>query len=102
MNSPFRTWSLRSRLTLGIVLLTAIGFFSASIATQSLLKSYLISEVDKQLSVITTGTFEKMMMIATNMDVRVQLQNLLVDHLLVFRHQLRSLSLMHKAMLSAV
>ena len=59
MNSPFRTWSLRSRLTLGIVLLTAIGFFSASIATQSLLKSYLISEVDKQLSVITTGTFER-------------------------------------------
>jgi len=59
MRSPFATWSLRSRLTLGIVLLTAIGFFSASIATQSLLKHYLTSEVDKQLAVITSGTFDR-------------------------------------------
>lgn len=59
MRSPFATWSLRSRLTLGIVLLTAMGFFSASIATQSLLKHYLTSEVDKQLAVITSGTFDR-------------------------------------------
>ena len=59
MRSPFATWSLRSRLTLGIVLLTAFGFFSASLATQSLLKHYLTSEVDKQLAVITSGTFDR-------------------------------------------
>ncbi len=59
MRSPFATWSLRSRLTLGVVLLTAIGFFSASLATQSLLKSYLTTEVDKQLADITSGTFER-------------------------------------------
>ncbi|CAN2229829.1 BaeS Signal transduction histidine kinase [Candidatus Nanopelagicaceae bacterium] len=59
MNSPFRTWSLRSRLTLGIVILSAIGFFAASLVTQSLLKSYLTKEVDSQLAVITSGTFAR-------------------------------------------
>ena len=59
MNSPFRTWSLRSRLTLGMVLLTAIGFFAASLATQSFLKNYLTKEVDNQLSIITNGTFAR-------------------------------------------
>jgi two-component system OmpR family sensor kinase len=59
MQSPFRNWSLRSRLTLGIVLLTALGYFAASFATQSLLKSYLTQEVDSQLSTITTGTFAR-------------------------------------------
>ena len=59
MNSPIRTWSLRSRLILGVVILTAIGFFSASLVTQSLLKSYLTKEVDNQLKVITNGTFER-------------------------------------------
>ena len=59
MRSPIATWSLRSRLTLGIVILSAIGFIAASIATQSLLKSYLTKEVDNQLKVITNGTFER-------------------------------------------
>ena len=59
MNSPFRTWSLRSRLTLGIVMLSAIGFLAASFATQSLLKSYLTKEVDNQLAEISSGTFAR-------------------------------------------
>ena len=59
MRSPFANWSLRSRLTLGILILTASGFFSASFATQSLLRHYLTSEVDKQLAVITSGTFQR-------------------------------------------
>jgi two-component system OmpR family sensor kinase len=59
MQSPFRNWSLRSRLTLGIVLLTALGYFAASLLTQSLLKGYLTSEVDKQLATITSGTFDR-------------------------------------------
>ena len=53
MNSPFRTWSLRSRLSLGIVLLTAMGFIVASFATQSLLKGYLLTQVDDQLVAIS-------------------------------------------------
>jgi two-component system OmpR family sensor kinase len=59
MRSPFATWSLRNRLTLGIVILAALGFIAASAATQSLLKGYLTSEVDKQLAVITSGTFDR-------------------------------------------
>ena len=59
MRSPIATWSLRSRLTLGIVILSAIGFIAASIATQSLLKSYLTKEVDNQLAEITSGTFAR-------------------------------------------
>ena len=59
MRSPIATWSLRSRLTLGIVILSAIGFIAASIATQSLLKSYLTKEVDNQLAEITSGTFTR-------------------------------------------
>jgi len=59
MRSPFATWSLRNRLTLGIVILAALGFFAASLATQSLLKGYLTSEVDKQLATITSGTFDR-------------------------------------------
>lgn len=56
MNLSLRTWSLRSRLTLGIVILTAIAFAAASFATQSLLKGYLISEVDKELIAIADAS----------------------------------------------
>jgi two-component system OmpR family sensor kinase len=42
-----------------MVLLTAIGFFAASLATQSFLKNYLTKEVDNQLSIITNGTFAR-------------------------------------------
>ena len=49
MSSPFRTWSLRSRLTLGIVLLTAFGFLLSSFVVKNALEGYLIGQVDKQL-----------------------------------------------------
>ncbi len=49
MTSPFRTWSLRSRLTLGIVLLTAIGFLLSSLVVKNALEGYLVGQVDKQL-----------------------------------------------------
>ena len=49
MTSPFRTWSLRSRLTLGILLLTAIGFLLSSFVAKSALEGYLIGQVDSQL-----------------------------------------------------
>ena len=49
MTSPFRTWSLRSRLTLGIVLLTAFGFLLSSFVVKNALEGYLTGQVDNQL-----------------------------------------------------
>jgi two-component system OmpR family sensor kinase len=49
MTSPFRTWSLRSRLTLGIVLLTAFGFLLSSFVVKNALEGYLTGQVDSQL-----------------------------------------------------
>lgn len=59
MNSPLRTWSLRSRLTLGVVALSAIGFLSLSVVAHSALKSYLTSQIDHQLEAITGGTLPR-------------------------------------------
>lgn len=59
MNSPFRTWSLRNRLSLGIVLLTALGFIATSFATQSLLKGYLVSRIDEQLVAISDSVLPR-------------------------------------------
>ncbi len=44
-----RTWSLRSRLTLGILLLTAFGFVLSSVVAKQALEGYLIGQVDNQL-----------------------------------------------------
>lgn len=59
MKSPFRTWSLRSRLTLGVVLLTAVGFTLASLATRHALENYLVGEVDKQLLTLSETTLPR-------------------------------------------
>ena len=56
MNSPLRNWSLRNRLTVGVLLLSAIGFLGAGITSQFLLKSYLIGQVDAQLNGVIGGT----------------------------------------------
>lgn len=42
-------WSLRSRLTLGILLLTAFGFILSSVVAKQALEGYLIGQVDNQL-----------------------------------------------------
>mgnify|MGYP000576554053 CR=1 FL=1 len=47
--SPLRTWSLRSRLILGIVILSAAGFILSSFVAQQALKNYLIQEIDREL-----------------------------------------------------
>ena len=56
MNSPIRNWSLRNRLTVGVLLLSAIGFIGAGLSSQFLLRSYLMSQVDEQLSSVIGGT----------------------------------------------
>jgi two-component system OmpR family sensor kinase len=55
MNS-LRTWSLRSRLTLGILLLTAFGFILSSLVAKQALESYLVGQVDSQLTTLTKSS----------------------------------------------
>jgi two-component system OmpR family sensor kinase len=50
------TWSLRGRLTLGILLLTAFGFVLSSIVAKQALESYLIGQVDSQLTSLTKSS----------------------------------------------
>jgi len=49
-------WSLRSRLTIGILVLSAIGFSAASFGATQALKSYLVGQIDNQLGSIVGGT----------------------------------------------
>jgi two-component system OmpR family sensor kinase len=49
-------WSLRSRLTIGIVLLSAIGFMAIFFGTSAALKGYLVNQIDDQLMSVAGGT----------------------------------------------
>lgn len=59
MKSPLRTWSLRSRLTLGVVLLTAAGFILSSLVAKHALEDYLIGQVDRQLLTLSETTLPR-------------------------------------------
>ena len=61
-------WSLRSRLTVGILLLSALGFAAIFIGTTSALKSYLVGQIDDQLNSVVGGT-------ALRLDRGAQIQN---------------------------
>ena len=56
MKSPFSNWSLLNRLTLGVVLLSAMGFAASDIAAQTLLRSYLTQQVDSELLSVAGGS----------------------------------------------
>ena len=56
MKSPLRNWSLRNRLTIGVLILSAFGFVGAGVTSQFLLRNYLISQVDDQLNSVIGGT----------------------------------------------
>ena len=56
MQSPFHRWSLRNRLTLGIVLLSAISFSAIFGLATVTMRGYLISQVDDQLNIVAGGT----------------------------------------------
>lgn len=49
-------WSLRSRLTIGIVMLSAIGYAAIFYGTSNALKGYLIGQIDTELSSVVGGT----------------------------------------------
>ena len=59
MNLSFRTWSLRSRISLGVVLLTAVGYLLSSFVAHTALKSYLTTQIDYELEAITGGTLPR-------------------------------------------
>jgi two-component system OmpR family sensor kinase len=59
MKSPLRTWSLRSRLILGVVLLSAAGFILSSVVAQQALRSYLIQQVDNELLTLSGSSLPR-------------------------------------------
>ena len=59
MRSPLRTWSLRSRLVLGVVLLSAAGFILSSFVAQQALRSYLINQVDNELLTLSGSSLPR-------------------------------------------
>ena len=59
MKSPFSSWSLLNRLTLGVVLLSSMGFVASDIAAQSLLRSYLTQQMDAELTSVSGGSLPR-------------------------------------------
>ncbi|MSW54266.1 MAG: HAMP domain-containing protein, partial [Actinobacteria bacterium] len=59
MNSPFSSWSLLNRLTLGVVLLSAMGFIASDVAAQTLMRSYLTQQMDSELLSVAGGSFPR-------------------------------------------
>ena len=53
-------WSLRDRLTAGVLILSAFGFIGAGVASQALLRDYLINQVDEQLLSVVSGTTDQL------------------------------------------
>jgi two-component system, OmpR family, sensor kinase len=52
--------SLRNRLTIGVLVLSAIGFVGAGFGSQALLRNYLIGQVDEQLISVVGGVSERL------------------------------------------
>jgi two-component system OmpR family sensor kinase len=52
--------SLQNRITIGVLVLSAIGFIGAGIGSQALLRNYLIHQVDDQLLSVVGGTAERL------------------------------------------
>jgi len=59
MRNPLATWSLRRRLTLGILLLTAAGYVISGVIAQQALKGYLLHQVDSQLVALSGGSLPR-------------------------------------------
>jgi two-component system OmpR family sensor kinase len=60
MKSPFANSSLRNRLTVGVLVLSAFGFAGAGFGAQALLQNYLIHQVDEQLLSVVDGTADRL------------------------------------------
>jgi two-component system OmpR family sensor kinase len=63
LRTHFAEWtntSLRNRLTIGVLVLSAIGFVGAGVGSQALLRDFLINQVDDQLLSVVGGTEERL------------------------------------------
>ena len=63
LRTHFAEWSntsLRNRLTIGVLVLSAIGFVGAGVGSQALLRNYLIHQVDDQLLSVVGGTAQRL------------------------------------------
>jgi two-component system, OmpR family, sensor kinase len=60
LNNDWANSSLRNRLTIGVLVLSAIGFVGAGVGAQALLRDYLINQVDDQLLSVIAGTAERL------------------------------------------
>ena len=56
-SSPISNWSLKNRLVIGVLILSAVGIAIADFAAQTALKSYLIGQADDQLTAVAGGSF---------------------------------------------
>ncbi|MBI3429280.1 MAG: HAMP domain-containing histidine kinase, partial [Actinobacteria bacterium] len=56
VSNPLSLWSLRNRLIVGVVALSALGFIASDVAARSALQSYLINQVDAQLTSVAGGS----------------------------------------------
>jgi len=59
MKSAIATWSLRRRITFGILILTATGYVISGVIAQQALKGYLLHQVDSQLVALSGGTLPR-------------------------------------------
>ena len=55
-STPLSHWSLKNRLVISVLLLSAIGITIADFAAQTALKSYLIKQADEQLTAVAGGS----------------------------------------------
>ena len=68
MKSPFRNWSLKSRLTLGVVLLSAIAFAVSGIAANFLLRNYLVTQIDSELVSVASDSLPRVQIAGIELD----------------------------------
>ena len=56
VSTPLSMWSLRNRLTVGVVFLSALGFIASDIAARTSLHNFLVNQVDGQLTSVAGGS----------------------------------------------
>lgn len=56
VSNPLSLWSLRNRLVVGVVILSALGFIASDVVARSSLRQYLIEQIDSQLTSVAGGS----------------------------------------------
>ena len=56
VSNPLSLWSLRNRLVVGVVILSALGFTASDVVARTSLRSYLINQIDNQLASVAGGS----------------------------------------------